>query len=107
MRIRSPRVSSRKRAAPPQRVGFWEAPDDGDLLAIDDDGRVPGEPALGQASGDPLRRVGRVGLLRLMPAAGAAAVMLFHDYMITLLQRYRGEILHERTRPGRALLALA
>jgi hypothetical protein len=42
-----------------------------------------------------------------MPAAGAAAVMLFHDYMITLLQRYRGEILHERTRPGRALLALA
>ena len=51
---------------------FGEAADDGDLFAVDDDRRVAGEPAFGQAAGEPVGGVARVGLLGLLPAAGAA-----------------------------------
>ena len=79
MRMRSDRVSSRNRAARPEAraslslaVGFGETTDDGDLLAVDDDLRVAGEPAVGQPAGEPVGGVARVGLVGLLPAAGAA-----------------------------------
>ena len=53
-------------------LGFRQAADDGDLFAVDDDLRVTGEPTFGKASGEPVRGVARVGLLGLLPAAGAA-----------------------------------
>src|SRR5690606_10095224 len=69
--------------------GLGQSADDGDLLAVDDDGRVTGEPGFGQASGEPLAGVGGVGLVGLLPAAGAAGptvhvLMLheLHDYTV-------------------------
>ena len=80
MRMRSERVSSRNRATLPDawaslsvsRLGFGQAADDGDLFAVDDDRRVAGEPAVGQAAGEPVGCVACVGLFGLLPAAGAA-----------------------------------
>ena len=72
--------------------GVRQFSDDGDLFAVDDDGRVTREPGVWQASGEPVRRVAGFGLAGLLPAAGAAVappmsmVLLFHAYMITALQ---------------------
>jgi hypothetical protein len=44
-------------------VLFGQAADDGDLLAVDDHGRIAREPAFRKSTGDPLGRVARVGLL--------------------------------------------
>ena len=73
-------------------LGFGEAADDGDLFAVDDDRRVAGEPAFGQPTGEPVGGVACIGLLGLLPAAGAARpsameVLMSHDYMLTPLQR--------------------
>ena len=72
-------------------LGFLQAADDGDFFAVDDDRRVAGEPAVGKPAGEPVGGVACVGLLGLLPAAGAAGpsameVMVSHDYMITPLQ---------------------
>ena len=72
-------------------LGFRQPADDGDFFAVDDDRRVAGEPAIGEAAGDPVGGVACVGLFGLLPAAGAAGpsameVMVSHDYMITPLQ---------------------
>ena len=44
-------------------VDLGQLADDRDLLAVDDHGRVAGEPIVGKATGDPLGRVARIGLL--------------------------------------------
>ena len=101
MCIRSGRVSSRKRATRPEAwaslsralgaLGFLQAADDGDFFAVDDDRRVAGEPAVGKPTGEPVGGIACIGLLGLLPTAGAAGpsamdVMVSHDYMITPLQ---------------------
>jgi len=53
-------------------LGFLQPADDGDFFAVDDDRRVAGEPAVGQSAGEPVGCVACVGLLGLLPAAGAA-----------------------------------
>ena len=65
-----------------------EPSDDCDLFAVNGHGGVAVEPGLREASGEPFRGVTGVGLLRLLPAPGAAmpvSVMRFHDYIITPL----------------------
>src|SRR6185312_8602694 len=66
----------------------FESTDDRDLVAVDDDLGVLGEPAVWQPTGEPGGRVAGIWLVRLLPAAGAAGpppvyVMSSHDYMIT------------------------
>ena len=59
---------------------------DGDLLAVDDHGRVVVEPAVGESAGEPAVGVGGVGMSGLLP------VMLheLHNYIITRKrQRFR------------------
>ncbi len=73
-------------------VGVGQPADDGDLFAVDHDRRVAVEPVLRKTAGEPFGGVACVGLLSLLPAAGAArpsavCVMLSHDYIITSLQR--------------------
>ena len=60
-------------------LGFGQAADDGDLFAVDDDRRVAGEPAFGKASGEPVGGVACVGLLGLLPTAGAAGPSAMYD----------------------------
>ncbi|SKT63960.1 Uncharacterised protein [Mycobacteroides abscessus subsp. abscessus] len=52
--------------------------DDGDLFAVDDDFRSAAEPSVGQASGEPFRRVRSIRLL-----------ISFHNYKITYLHTAR------------------
>jgi hypothetical protein len=49
-----------------------EPTDDGDLLAVHDDRGILGEPGIRNPTGEPVGRVRRVGLVRLLPAARAA-----------------------------------
>jgi hypothetical protein len=65
-----------------------EPADHGDLLAVDGDGRIAVEPAVGQPPGEPLRGIGRVGLICVLPASRPASTtsIFFHElhnYIIT------------------------
>ena len=82
-------------------LGVGQLADDRDLFAVDDDGRIAVEPVFGEASGEPFRRAAGVGLMSLLPAAGAAGpafvVVRVHDYIITPLQVFWNAVHHERT----------
>ena len=73
--------------------GLRKPADDGDLFPVDPDLGVLGEPGVGQPTGEPVDCVGGVGLVGLLPAAGAAepppvSMVWSHDYMLTPLHRW-------------------
>jgi len=99
--LTEPRRPARRPGLALGALGIRQPADHGDLFAVDDDLGVAVEPLFGESAAEPVGGVCRIGLVGLLPAAGAArpsavGMMMSHDYMLTPLQPCWMRVHHRR-----------